>query len=518
MMRAKSALPLLAAVAVLVASGCGPAIQRYQSAQDAPGETVTVSARFCEDNGQYCAPFPLASDGYQLLAAFAVPRDAHVERVVTTGTFDLTLVESESFRRSLEQTQPLDDGRRWVAYRSDELPAALPGADPVWTVAAEIDPPGRTGTPLGTLPVRLMLSYRWLDGALPADSPIDCAVITCDEIDRELDGDRAALDARFPIRDVGLAPGEAAAIDRGASGPVPFTVRYGGGTNSGDMPWSASTTIPGATASVDPVKFTSTRESSVPVTVSVPETTAPGDYEVTLNVATRRLTLPVRVDAPPRPVGDVASIEFAETRVGKEQAARNVLVRNSGTRALDMRSSALSGPQAGEFGIVADECAGRSLAPGAGCIVAVHFVPRDGGARSATLRVATGYTDLEVPLSGVGAAIPAHKGVMQLLGAADWQTTSRRELLRRGGLVFAQTFAMAGDAAWRLRVDGLRIGHVVKRRIASSGDEVVRVPLTKRGRRLLERRPGGRIVLTTALTDVDGRRSVVRRSVGFAQG
>ena len=517
-MRAKPALPLLAALAVLVASGCGPAIQRYQSAQGAPGETVTVSARFCEDSGQYCSTLPLGTHGYQLLAAFAVPRDAHVERVVTTGTFDLTLVESESFRRSLEQTQPLADGRRWVAYRSDELPAAAAGADPVWTVAAEIDPPGRSGTPTGTLPVRLMLGYRHLGGGLPADAPIDCAVITCDGIGRELDGNRAALDVPFQIRDVGLAAGERASVDRGAPGQVPFTVRYGGGTHSGDMPWSASTTIPGATATVDPVKFTSTRASSVPVTVSVPETTAPGDYEVTLNVATRTLTVPVRVDAPPRPVADVASIEFAETRVGKEQVARNVLVRNAGTRALDMRSSALSGPQAAEFGIVADECAGRSLAPGAGCIVAVHFVPRDGGTRSATLRVATGYTDLEVPLTGVGAAIPAHKGVMQLLGAAEWRTASRRELLQRGGLVFAQTFAMAGDAAWRLRLDGLRIGRVVEQRVATSGEQVVRIPLTKRGRRLLERRPGGRIVLTTALTDVDGRRSVVRRSVGFAQG
>lgn len=517
-MRPKPLLAIALAALALIVAGCGPALRvaDFTATQAEVAGPVEVVVEVCRDGGVACSDLPLDGNAFQLLVAFAVPDAASVEGVSTRGTYDLTLKEFESYRQWLEANEDAGEGRRWVAYRSDALGTPAADADAAWDVVAQVEPGGASGAPAATLPVRAAIGYRGVAGD-PAES-IECdAIGSCFGFSLALDETPADLDRDFPIRDLAVAEGEGFAIDRGTTADMPFGVRYAGAAASGDLPVSATTTIPGATATAPAVAFDATKDGTVPVALTVPEGAAPGDYTVTLTVAGRRRTLPVRVDAAPVPVTDLAAIAFPETRVGKADAARNVLVTNSGTRSLTVRGGELGGADAADFGIVSDECAGRTLGPGRGCIVAVHFSPRAGGPRAATLRVPTAHSDVTVALEGVGAQIPGHKDVMLLLGAHDVRTAARGDVLRRGGLVIGQTFAIAGDAAWRLRLDGLRVGQVVKRRIDAPGEQTVRIPLTTAGRRLLARRPGGRLVLTTALTDADGRRSVVRRTVGFAR-
>ena len=221
--------------------------------------------------------------------------------------------------------------------------------------------------------------------------------------------------ASWPSATRASTPATRVTLDRGTSTTVPVTVRYAGATASGALPVATTTTIPGATTEVADVSFASTGEATAPITLKVPDSAPAGDYAVTATVAGRSVTVHVHVDVPPDPALDVATIAFPETRVGRANGPRNVLVTNPGTRSLTMRGAEVAG-EGRDFGIVADECAGRTLAPGAGCIVALQFAPTAGGDRAATLRVPTSYRDVTIPLTGNGALVPGHKDTMLTLG------------------------------------------------------------------------------------------------------
>ena len=160
---------------------------------------------------------------------------------------------------------------------------------------------------------------------------------------------------------------------------------------------------------------------------------------------------------------------------------------------------------------------GRTLRPGRDCIVALEFAPRAGGDRAASLHIPNAYRDLDVALSGVGAVVPGHKDVFVTLGGLRITTASRRQLVDDMALLFEQDFLMTGDVSWRLRYRGTLLGEIRRRHISGPGTQQVRLAITPAGLRAL-RRGNRHLVLTTALTDADGRRSVVRRMVRFAGG
>ena len=511
--------PAGALACLLALAGCGPAVKSHLAAQDDPvAGLVRLTTELCFDDGSECDTFPLPTDNAQLIAAYALPDDAEVERVFTTGTHAVDFIESASYTQWLEENVALPEGRSWHGYRTDRLPAAASDADPIFSVVAEVDPPGRSGHPVAPLAHDTQVGYRPL--AVDADpaAPLDCDLAgTCLLFTADLLGADVPFAGELAIRDAGVDAGDGVTLDRGTSTTVPVTVRYAGATASGALPVATTTTIPGATTEVADVSFASTGETTAPVTLKVPDTAPAGDYALTATVAGRSVTVDVHVDVPPDPKLDVATIAFPETRVGRANGPRNVLVTNPGTRALTMRGAEVVA-DARDFGIVADECAGRTLAPGAGCIVALQFAPTAGGDRAATLRVPTSYRDVTVPLSGNGALVPGHKDTMLTLGTIAFAATSRREVVDRGGLVFTQTFLLPGDAAWRLRLDGVLVATVLKQHIDAAGERTIRLVLTRAGRRALLRNRTGRLVLTTAVTDADGRRSVVKRSVALAQG
>ena len=84
-----------------------------------------------------------------------------------------------------------------------------------------------------------------------------------------------------------------------------------------------------------------------------------------------------------------ASVGFANQRTGTTSAAQAVTVTNSGSAALTIASTAIGGPNPGDFSITADGCGGHTIAPGATCTTSVAFRPATNAIRTAQLR----YTD-----------------------------------------------------------------------------------------------------------------------------
>jgi alpha-tubulin suppressor-like RCC1 family protein len=82
-------------------------------------------------------------------------------------------------------------------------------------------------------------------------------------------------------------------------------------------------------------------------------------------------------------------VSFPRTDAGTAAAASDVVVANAGPRALRVVAASLTGPDAADFAILGDGCAGEELAPGAACTLSVGFAPRDGPAlyREAVLQV-----------------------------------------------------------------------------------------------------------------------------------
>lgn len=97
-----------------------------------------------------------------------------------------------------------------------------------------------------------------------------------------------------------------------------------------------------------------------------------------------------------------ASISFGPRRVGTTSAAREAYVRVENASA--RLAVTLAGTNPGQFAIVSDACSGRTVVPGAGCLVRVRFTPSKVGPLSAALRVSggQGVAPATVGLTGVG--------------------------------------------------------------------------------------------------------------------
>ena len=138
------------ALCLLALAGCGPQIQSFTVTQDEVGGPVRIVAEICDDDGTACSPFA-TGNGYQWIVAYALPEGARVLSVKTTGTSELELVESESYRDWLDANEPAPAGLDWVAFRSDTI-GDVSGADPVWRVEAVIQPSGAGDEPITAFP------------------------------------------------------------------------------------------------------------------------------------------------------------------------------------------------------------------------------------------------------------------------------------------------------------------------------------------------------------------------------
>jgi hypothetical protein len=98
-----------------------------------------------------------------------------------------------------------------------------------------------------------------------------------------------------------------------------------------------------------------------------------------------------------------ASVAFGDHRVITRSASQRVTVENIGNAPLSL-SAALAGPNAGEFQIMFNDCAGVFIEAGSSCAIDVQFGPTAAGARSASLVLTSNApgSPNSVPLTGTG--------------------------------------------------------------------------------------------------------------------
>jgi hypothetical protein len=101
-----------------------------------------------------------------------------------------------------------------------------------------------------------------------------------------------------------------------------------------------------------------------------------------------------------------SSASFGSVTVGQLSNPTSMSVTNNGGGGADLGSVGISGPDAGQFAIIADGCSGGALAAGGGsCPVSVRFAPTSAGSKSATLTVPDlGGASTNVSLTGTGVA------------------------------------------------------------------------------------------------------------------
>ena len=103
---------------------------------------------------------------------------------------------------------------------------------------------------------------------------------------------------------------------------------------------------------------------------------------------------------------DPASWDFGAAAIGSTAATKRFAVENTGTTAMQIDETTLTGAGATSFAVETDSCDDATLDPGEECGVVVAFVPDATGEVAATLAVASDAVsgDEEVDLSGEGTA------------------------------------------------------------------------------------------------------------------
>src|SRR2546422_665480 len=165
----------------------------------------------------------------------------------------------------------------------------------------------------------------------------------------------------------------------------PYTTLFR--SNAGDFALASGTTcINGATLAAGAncvlnLTFTPTAASARTATVTITDDAAGSPQSVSLTGT--------GVTPPTAPLSATSSA-FGEQRVGTASPAQNVTLTNNGGAPLNLTSITITGAQAADFGITADNTCptgAGSVAPGASCTISVSFTPLATGIRNATLNI-----------------------------------------------------------------------------------------------------------------------------------
>lgn len=188
-----------------------------------------------------------------------------------------------------------------------------------------------------------------------------------------------------------------------------------------------------------------------------------------------------------------SSASFGSVTVGQLSNPTSVFVTNNGGGGADLGTVAISGPDAGQFAIVADGCSGGAVAASGGsCPVSVRFAPTSAGFKSATLTVpdfSGQSTSVSLTGTGVGTSppvAPVTRATVRLTGAR------RQNFLRARGV----TVKVTVDRAAALSATGsitlgkaraaARLGlRAARGRAVAGRTTTLKLKLTSRGLRRL---------------------------------
>jgi hypothetical protein len=209
---------------------------------------------------------------------------------------------------------------------------------------------------------------------------------------------------------------------------------------------------------------------------------------------------------PPPPAPNLGlnttSLDFGSRQVGSPTAPRTVQVTNHGTADMHVGTLALGG-DAADFALSADTCSGQTLAPGAGCSVAVAFAPVHTGDLSASLTVPSDAPGTHaVALSGIGTGAGAPAGGGANAGGAPATPAAATPVVTSLIPVVGRA-APAGAVAGQVARPALRV------RGLSIAKRITVARLRSRGLRVAMQLPAGTGVVRIA---------VFRQRGGRAQG
>jgi len=108
---------------------------------------------------------------------------------------------------------------------------------------------------------------------------------------------------------------------------------------------------------------------------------------------------------------EVASLQWAEERVGEVSEMETAVLRNIGERPLEVSAVGVTGVDSVDFSTRSENCSGRLIEPGGECRVDLAFAPLEMGVRQAELEITAN-------VRGQRALLPiAGEGVAPLLGS-----------------------------------------------------------------------------------------------------
>ncbi|MGH2982255.1 MAG: hypothetical protein ACRDKV_09480 [Solirubrobacterales bacterium] len=218
----------------------------------------------------------------------------------------ITFNQSASFSAALEARSPAGSGMQWVGYLSTAQNYTTNGCQ-----YFQVAPQFTLRQYLGVAPFqgpfnhRVVVGFRQVDEGTPGNTsarPVTCGsgAITSSYVDG-VDGpdggttpdmtgicaddpnaSTVATNVTLPTRDLGVVPTNTAA-DAGSTAQVPFELRYrGAALPSGQFNITATTNVPGATAtpSVTTLVPAADSDNDITVSVPVPPNTPSGSYNV----------------------------------------------------------------------------------------------------------------------------------------------------------------------------------------------------------------------------------------------
>jgi hypothetical protein len=160
---------------------------------------------------------------------------------------------------------------------------------------------------------------------------------------------------------------------------------------------------------------------------------------------------------------DPASVDFGLITVGSISDPATLTLGNTGSADLVFDTLLLSGTEADEFSIVADDCSGQTLVPEASCTVGLTVTPAAVGSRSAQLDIASNAAlaphAIALTATGIQAALAIDPPVIEFgpitVGATSHAATVTLTSDGSDVLVLGE-LALSGTAAaeFALSVDG----------------------------------------------------------------
>jgi hypothetical protein len=267
----------------------------------------------------------------QLLVGFRVPVGTIAPSNFPSATKDVFFNSDPTYTAALDTKFPPSAGERWVGYIS--TPKTFDRANtsglqtsfqPEFTL-----PPQADGAPFaGPFPWRAVVGLRPLNDPNDAGNPVTCGTLCFDSPVTA----RIATNLSSPVSDFGVVSGAGATVGQGDTATLSFPVRYldGRGTGPQNLSFTATTNLPGSSATPSATTLTVAPDSTatVNVTVPVPPATPLGAYTVTLSAATgspavtRSNTATVQVTDKLAPAIRISTpAEGAKFRLGEKTAA-----------------------------------------------------------------------------------------------------------------------------------------------------------------------------------------------------